>query len=45
MERELKGIWIPADVLERGQVMIFAWVWQEYGVNMYAENPMQEDEQ
>jgi hypothetical protein len=43
MERELKGIWIPSEILSLGVIEMNRWVYQQYGINLYAKNPMEDE--
>lgn len=44
MERDFKGVWIPKEVLNLGLYDIRKWVLSQYKVDLFAQNPMQEDE-
>ena len=42
-EREFKGVWIPVEVLKKGQPYIHQWTLTTYKINLLAEKPLQED--
>jgi hypothetical protein len=44
LQRDFKGIWIPKEVLALGLPTFRIWVKRQYGIDLYAENPVEEGE-
>ena len=41
--RDFQGVWIPKEILKLGLPEIRKWVFIQYEVDLYSENPLMED--